>query len=494
MTQHSLFDEMPEQPSKQNIIPSLDRFQGALLLSTVGDALGWPTEFLKPLNGHKPSFDLPIRDFVEWKKLVGGKWWGYEEKIAPGAYSDDTQLALALARCITDAGEFEPERFAYEELPLWLQYERGGGRSVKTAARKLVSKNANWLRNFYKQSDLDYKNAGANGAAMRNLPIALASFNNESRIIRDSFLNAIITHGHPRAIIGAILFGLAVNYVLIASSDVVTKSFVSYLRNYMSQIEEIVSQDDRISIWIHRWESSGGGSGLSFKLSFNKAHQEALKFLEGVYQYIHTDVKEYYNFVGALNPETKGSGLATVCVAIYLFLKYIDNPINALTTAVNTFGSDTDTIGVFLGALLGAYHGTHAVPIHLSSKVQDRDYLLKTAKRLHSIAAKEQQEKGDTSQKVERRDAYFRILAWEIGLHEMFWNAIEEGEMVVHPTLGIGVINKKVEKLIKRDDYVAKLISVQFDCGQSCIFHSRVQNNDKVSESLAQEVVNALKV
>ncbi len=207
MTQHSLFDELPEEPSKKKSIPSLERFQGALLLSTVGDALGWPTEFLKPLNGngHKPPFDVPVRSFVEWKKLVGGKWWGYEEKIAPGAYSDDTQLALAIARCITETGEFEPERFAYEELPLWLQYERGGGKSVKTAARKLVGKNASWLRNFYKQGELNYKEAGANGAAMRNLPIALANVTNEERIIKDSFLNAIITHGHPRAILGAIL-------------------------------------------------------------------------------------------------------------------------------------------------------------------------------------------------------------------------------------------------------------------------------------------------
>src|SRR6266853_2975960 len=181
MTQMNFFDEQPERSLKQNSIPSLDRFQGAMLCSTVGDALGWPTEFLKPDGNHKPPFELPVHDFVQWKKLVGGRWWGYEQKIAPGEYSDDTQLTLAVARCITEDGEFEPERFAYEELPLWLQYERGGGKSVKTAARKLIGKNASWLRNFYKQGDLNYKNAGANGAAMRNLPIALVSVGDELR-------------------------------------------------------------------------------------------------------------------------------------------------------------------------------------------------------------------------------------------------------------------------------------------------------------------------
>src|SRR5579859_7192761 len=318
MIQQSLFDELPERPKKREGVPPLDRFQGALLCSTVGDALGWPTEFLHHDGKYKPPFKLPLHDFVQWQKLVGGKWWGYEETIAPGAYSDDTQLALAMARCINETGEFEPERFAYEELPLWLHYERGGGRSVKTAARKLIGKNANWLGNFYKQGELDYKTAGANGAAMRNLPIALASVNNETKIIRDSFLNAIITHGHPRAILGAIVFGLAANYALIIP-EIIPHDVISYLRMHMSHIGKIVTKDERIVAWIQKWEITNRAEADSFKNAFNLAHQEAVDFLEAIPRFLKEDDKAYYNFVGALNPATKGSGLATVCAAIYLF-------------------------------------------------------------------------------------------------------------------------------------------------------------------------------
>ncbi len=92
-----------------------------------------------------------------------------------------------------------------------------------------MGKNADWQCNFYKQRDLDYKTAGANGAAMRNLPIALVNVDHESRLIRDSFLNAIITHGHPRAILGAILFALAVKYALTASQGFPIASLVDYL-------------------------------------------------------------------------------------------------------------------------------------------------------------------------------------------------------------------------------------------------------------------------
>ena len=382
--------------------------------------------------------------------------------------------------------------FAYEELPLWLQYERGGGKSVKTAARKLIGKNASWLRNFYKQGELDYRNAGANGAAMRNLPIALASVNNTEQIIKDSFLNSIITHGHPRAILGTILFALVVNCALTTSNGITFASLFEYLRTEMSQIGKIVTQDDRVITWIQGWDNNDSFEKASFRSSFNEVHQEALNYLKGIPRYIDQDARAYYTFVGALDPKTKGSGLATVCVAIYLFFKYLDRPEEAFTTAANTFGSDTDTIGVFLGALSGAYHGTKALPSHLSHKVQDYDYLLKTANRLYSIAVKQKQTKG-IKQTIERRDAYFRILSWEIDLHEMFWDELGGGEIIFHPTLGRGTIEEKIEKPIKkREDYVVKLISVRFDCGQSCIFHSRVQNNEKVSESLAQDITNAL--
>src|SRR6266567_2416236 len=400
MTQMNLFDELPERPAKRNGIPPLDRFEGALLCSTVGDALGWPTEFLRPTNDYRPPFRLPMKDFVSWDKLVGGKWWGYNEKIGQGEYSDDTQLALAVARSIAETGQFEPERFAYEELPLWLQYERGGGKSVKTAARRLVKKNADWQRNFYKQGDLDYKTAGANGAAMRDLPIALVNVDNEPRLIKDSFINAIITHGHPRAILGAILFALAIKYALTASRDIPIASLVEYLCEGMNNTGKAIAEDDRITLWMRRWDQEKGDQ--SFRRSFGETHQEALSYLRGIDQHVNVEDKSYYTFVGALEPLTKGSGLATVCAAIYLFLKYLEEPEKALFTAVNMLGSDTDTIGVFLGGLLGAYHGTKAVPTRLFTRVQDRDYLLKTAKRLHSIAAKEHKDFIAENQAVQR--------------------------------------------------------------------------------------------
>jgi hypothetical protein len=77
-------------------------------------------------------------------------------------------------------------------------------------------------------------------------------------------------------------------------------------------------------------------------------------------------------------------------------------------------------------------------------------------------------------------------------LHEMFWDAIDIGGAVVHPTLGRGVITSKDIREISRRGYVTKLIHINFDCGQTCVFHSRVEHNTKVTESLAQDVQRAL--
>lgn len=487
--QRDLFEEPQRIP--ENRAPALERFQGAMVCSAIGDALGWPTEFLREDNKKKPSFSLPIRDFVKWRKIVGGRWWGYRADIGPGEYSDDTQLALAVARSISSAGDFEPERFAYSEFPLWLNYERGGGRSVKTAARSLISRKTDWLHNFYKRGETDYPNAGANGAAMRNLPIALVSFNDEWRLIRDSFFNAIISHGHPRAILGTILISLGVRYALSDEKNDPQK-MIEYLRYSIDHSWDKISDDNRIIDWVKTWENKTKGDRGAFKNLYDETVEEAHRFLAIIPEFLNRPIKDYYNFVGALDPSTKGSGLGTCCVAIFLYLYFRDDPFEAIFSAVNQLGSDTDTIASLVGALSGAQFGKEGIPNQLWERIQDRDYLIRTAERLYSIVFKQSREHIAADIGFTQEEAYLRILAWEIGLHEMFWDAIGPGGSVIHPSLGRGVISGKDVQNIAREGYVVKLIRIKFDCGQSCIFHSRVENNDIVSESLAKDLQNAL--
>jgi ADP-ribosylglycohydrolase len=469
----------------------LERFKGALGFSAVGDALGWPTEFgWYPKEVEKRFGKKYLEDYVPWEKLVGGKFWGYRTIIKEGEYSDDTQLTLAVYRCIDENGAFKPDRFAYSELPLWLHYERGGGKTIKASARKLTQSSKEWMNNFYTTKDLSYRNAGANGAAMRVLPIALVNINNGERLYRDTFMNSIVTHGHPRAILGSIIYASAARF-LVKEVNISAEAFLQYLRETINSFSRSFKGNDVIQKWVQEWNKEPL-NGMKFRETFQKTQNEAIEYLKSIKERINSDDEEFYKLTRALS-SYKGSGISTVVVAIYLFLKYFDAPQKAILKAVNMLGSDTDSIAAFVGGLFGAYYGLSAIPSNLLDRLQDKEYVLKTATALHDIATGGSIREYVSSKTFERYDAYLKIMAWEVGLREMFWDALKKGDSIVHPALGRGTIkNKRVESL-RRDDYEAKLIEIDFDCGQSCVFHSRVSiKNGEPSTSLANETKRTL--
>jgi ADP-ribosylglycohydrolase len=487
-------NNLQNKPFNEQDAP-LNRFQGAIAFSAVGDALGWPTEF-----GHYPSSvtnraaRFPLTDYVEWEKLVGGRWWGYRETIRPGSYSDDTQLSLSIARCIDERGEFVPEKFAFFELPLWLVYEQGGGRSIKLAARTLASSRREWWNNFYHRksgkNNTDYRNAGANGAAMRVLPVALVNVSNEEKLFQDAFTNTIITHGHPRAILSTMLYAGLVAF-LIRQNGSDRNEVVTFLEHAIHSATKPLQQLSILESWLQEWNKKPFQDKL-FNNLFQDTRTEALKYLNAIPNLLDKDAKEYYVFTGAHKEPFKGSGLSTVFVAMYLFLKYFNEPEKALLTAVNMLGSDTDTIANFVGGLHGAYHGLSAIPNRLLEGLQDKEYLLDVASQLYQIATGEALPFHVPITHFDRKDALLKVLAWEIGLHEMFWDLLAEESRLVHPALGAGTVKRKEVKPIAREDYEAKLVEIEFDCGQTCTFHSRVSKNGNVGESLASELKRGL--
>jgi ADP-ribosylglycohydrolase len=100
------------------------RIEGALFGAAVGDALGWPIEGPSRRVGGTARVQ-PRLAFAEWTRREGGAWAAHEEEIAPGSYSDDTQLILSLTRSL--AREDWYQHLTRFELPFWLMYQRGGG-------------------------------------------------------------------------------------------------------------------------------------------------------------------------------------------------------------------------------------------------------------------------------------------------------------------------------------------------------------------------------
>jgi ADP-ribosylglycohydrolase len=367
------------------------KYKGSIKLSAIGDALGWITEFEKSTQSLNEKIGTErIERFHSWTKQVGGRFYGFIDTIKAGSYSDDTQLLLAVARSIKKDGSLDHNYFAKIELANWLDYARGGGRTVKTAADKIQRKSTKWFNNFYNfkvnGENYDYKESGANGAAMRVLPIALANLGNVEKIKEEIFCNSIITHGHPRAILGAMLYGYAVNQIIVyRAEDFNWKTYLTQIGlDFPEKFELSFSNKSEIKEWLKEWNKS---ISKPFQSVYNETIIETQNHLRFVYQSIkqNLSVQETLKKLGCFDPATKGSGTATVIAGIYLATKFHDKPLEAVIEAVNALGSDTDSIAAFTGGLVGALHGHNIIPEKWKS-VQDIEYLDKVAERLLAIS------------------------------------------------------------------------------------------------------------
>ncbi len=459
----------------------LGKFKASMILSAIGDALGWPFEFAK----RKPKEE--IKSFIKWKKNFGGKWWGYEDEVGAGEYSDDTQLMLAVARSvIRGKGRFEPEYFAYYELPFWLKYGRGGGESIKSAARNLEKVKVYWYKNFYSTKEVDYFNAGGSGSAMRNLAIALVNSNNEEQFIIDTIKNALITHGHPRGIIGGIIIGAAQMYLLNGKDP--NDEMLKYIKEIIEKSSEALKKgkDKEIKDWLNAIEIERKYTMDEFLNNYLKHIEEPVEYIRNIPNFLKRDIDDYYSFTKA-KEEFKGSGISTTCVAIYLFKKYSENPTEALIQAVNAIGSDTDTIANFVGSLIGTYIGEEYLSDNLlkelANQVQDKDYLEELAQELWKKHTESSQmdeclkmRKGEKSDN--RKEFIKEIRNWSERLNELKENDIVHPPTPLREFLGKGTILAIKDKEIKnKPNYIAKIYKIKFDCGQTADFHYRVNKD-----------------
>lgn len=81
--------------------PEIQRALGTVLGAAVGDALGAPFEF-GPAGAWSARFAQPQHGALT--EMVGGGPFGW----GPGEFTDDTQMALALALALQAAGGYDP--------------------------------------------------------------------------------------------------------------------------------------------------------------------------------------------------------------------------------------------------------------------------------------------------------------------------------------------------------------------------------------------------
>jgi ADP-ribosylglycohydrolase len=418
-------------------------------LGGAADALGWPNEFAK-----KSAKRQLIPEFRAWNKRIG-RIGGYWDKIEPGEFSDDTQLTLAVARCVSPAGHYDADRFVQVELPYWLTYQRGGGRTIKAAAKNASSqRGVRWFNNAFK----GYFESGANGAAMRVLP--LAEIESTDELIHACWQNTLATHGHPRAIIGALVMAFALHY-LLRSSDFSVDRYAKELELFIDSLN-IPLKDPNMNDWLARAGKD------RFSRAFESGKREIRHFFEYVRRNRHLSSQEVLEYLGCYRKSTRGSGTATVAAGQYFFLKFYDQPLKGVLEASNAFGTDTDTIGKFAGNLLGCIHGRNAYENELTEQLQNRFYFLTivrylTGRELPHWANLEDTETEISQVKQEGDEYYSRVF----------------GPGIVTSVRRPTPVMRGVGRLYQ--------LKAEFECGWRCVFSKIEGGTENKKETVSSD-------
>lgn len=358
------------------VVPmNLERAQAAFIGAAVGDALGWPFEGRASQTPHESQRQLL---YFAWDKKSGGRFNPHVEHIAAGEYSDDTQLILAVSRSLITTSEWW-QRFATVELPVWTIYERGGGGATKRAAVLWTTGTAPW--NSRKAEDaIRYINAGGNGVAMRVLPHCVRHASNDSfsPLATDILSDGVVTHGHPRALIGALAYGYACWSALRLSRTLEYGELIQKTLEGFKQWSSLPELTARWSDWypaatkllpdyVNLWESV---SDEMYKL-LNIARR-------GVENGSVVSTTEILSSLGTYDQKQKGAGTVSAAAAIYLASRYAASPTEGLARSAFAIGTDTDTIASMTGALLGAIGGLEWLS-KFKKETQDADYIQRAA-------------------------------------------------------------------------------------------------------------------
>lgn len=344
----------------------IEKCTGAMLASAIGDALGWPNEF----RANNVEEVRQCEGFVSWTRRCRGANWHYE-KIAPGEYSDDTQMILAVARSII-TGNWE-YTLTYYELPFWLEYQRGGGGALLRAANSCKKGMLIWQTHNSK----DYFYAGGNGAVMRILPHVIAASRKDEigEVIENVIRDSIITHGHPRAILGATCYAYALNYLLKKESLLGYGELVSAIIKGKNVWGEFPTKE-KFGDWIRIAKCDAGYDYIKEWNSVLGHMMEKLNYINtSIGKGLLIDDQEVLEYLGCFGKEN-GAGDVAILAAIYFVSKYASSPVLGIKAPAFWRGIDTDTIASITGGLLGMLCGEEWIPVEWK-RVQDFDCIVK---------------------------------------------------------------------------------------------------------------------
>jgi ADP-ribosylglycohydrolase len=321
----------------------LSKASGCLFGLAYGDALGKPTEF------------LTVAEIVDRYGRTGPR----SLTGCPALVTDDTQMTLAVAWALREAGSADPDLLSSllrQHFVTWAaspDNNRAPGNTCLRACAGL-SRGLAWQE----AAVMDSKGCGAN---MRVAPVGLVPHYDLPTLTAVSQLQAGLTHGHPTALAASELTAYAVR---VLRNGAAVREVPGLLRE-RCQTQRTVYHEDWLGPLWRRTTAATPGEYIA------RGWRDCLDALER----LDAGIREFH---GSEDPcRYTGAGWVAeeaLATALLCATYYADDPVSALARAATTSG-DSDSIACLAGALLGAAYGMTAWPTVWADQIEYRDQL-----------------------------------------------------------------------------------------------------------------------
>jgi ADP-ribosylglycohydrolase len=302
-----------------------DRFRGCIVGLAVGDALGYPVEFI---SASKISETYP-------EGLT----------LKPGAkYSDDTQMTICIAEALI-AGHRDSATFCdklSENFGAWYKTQiddeaqrRAPGNTCMEACERLVMG-----RHWSESGLLDGMGCGS---AMRSAPIGLFFYDDITRVVEYGISSSEVTHSHPSALCSSVATALCTSLAL---------------------------NNVPVGTWGHEVVTVTKGISQEFNESIQIATELVARGAPAKV---------------ALTAKFLGEGwLGYEAVASALFCCMTCPDFKSAVRMGATTNGDSDSIACIAGAWMGAKVGLDGIPKDWVANVEDSEKLIDLADRLYN--------------------------------------------------------------------------------------------------------------
>lgn len=363
---------MYNQRDIMNTNKQQDKIRGSLVGGAVGDALGYPVEFINSYENIQKRFGengITRLDTSQWWTPDGGK-------SGKAWISDDTQMTLFTACGLLNAkAQGKAPKYAICEAYIeWLFTQTGWksmrfsdcwiGRVPEMNNRRAPGNTCMTALQTIAAGGEPHNDSKGCGGIMRTAPVALygAVWRNKSeeetpegRIsnIKDVDMLAAdaaeITHQHPLGWLPSALEAHLI-YRLVQNDNPTVADFKAYLAEGYEMLESIYPAQ------------------MNYITELRALTDKALSLVDSP----ASDVE---------NIEAIGEGWTgdeALAMAIYCTVKYFDNFEQAMIASVNHKG-DSDSTGAVTGNILGAVVGYDAIPQHFKDTLELHDVILHVA-------------------------------------------------------------------------------------------------------------------